>query len=144
MERQLMRQGEVSYSSIRGYRYRLEAAYVHPTKIRPAESLRVWTGHRLYLDLRPDGALEIMPDYCWDGASGPAINTADWVRASLVHDALYQLMRTGKLGIDYRAYADREMRRICIADGMSRLRANYSYLAVRWFAAWAARPEGAL
>lgn len=46
------------------------------------------------------------------------------MRGSLVHDALYQLMRMRHL--DYRAHreaADEELHDICVADGMSEVRA---------------------
>lgn len=46
-----------------------------------------------YVQLTLDGCLIVRKGYAWDGASGPAINTKSFVRPSLVHDALYQLIR---------------------------------------------------
>ena len=59
---------------------------------------------------------------------------------SLVHDALYQLLRLGLLPPECRAAADAELYRICRADGMSWIRAKLWLRAVRKFAASAASP----
>ena len=66
---------------------------------------------------------------------GPTIDTSNSKRASLVHDALYQLMREGILGRDRRKDADDLLLRICLADGMAYLRAGWIYWAVRLFGA---------
>ena len=39
------------------------------------------------------GVLTIHAGYAWDGASGPVVDTVNSIRATLVHDAVYQLMR---------------------------------------------------
>ncbi len=79
------------------------------------------------------GWLIIQKGYCWDGPSGPAIDTKDFMRASLIHDALYWLMREGLLDIKYRKAVDKLLRKICIEDGMWRIRAFWVYMAVRMF-----------
>ena len=57
------------------------------------------------------------------------------MRGSLVHDALYQLMRNGLLDRDeFRDEADSELIRICREDGMSGLRSWWVNKGVRWFA----------
>jgi len=88
-----------------------------------------------FVSLQPDGSLLINEGYAWDGASGPARDTNNIMRASLVHDALYQLGRAGKLNYSRRKAADQAFHRICLEDGMSRFRAWYVYRAVRMFAA---------
>lgn len=80
-----------------------------------------------------DGVLYISKDYAWDGPSGPSIDTKSFMRGSLVHDALYQLIREGKLAAKYKAYADTMLRCLCILDGMSKFRAWYVYQAVSKF-----------
>jgi hypothetical protein len=35
--------------------------------------------------------------YAWNGPSGPTLDTRNFMRGSLVHDALYQLMREGRM-----------------------------------------------
>lgn len=71
--------------------------------------------------------------YQWDGPSGPTIDTADWLWASLVHDALYQLGRLGQLRPAHRKLADAEMFEILKAEGMPWWRRAYSWVAVRVF-----------
>lgn len=77
--------------------------------------------------------------YQWDGTSGPTVDTKNTLRASLVHDALYQLMRMGAIPPSYRPIADRLFRRILEEDGVNYLRRWRFYLAVRIFGAKAAR-----
>ena len=83
-----------------------------------------------YINMDNEGKLSIDVGYAWDGASG-AINTANWILASLAHDALYQALRLNCLPIKYRKTADKLLMVICQVNGMSWLRAHYSYLAVR-------------
>ena len=85
-----------------------------------------------FLTLHPDGRLEIRSGYAWDGPSGPTIDTLDFMRASLAHDALYQLMRQGYIEPRYRKQADRLMRAICLADGMWQIRGWWVYVGVRY------------
>lgn len=77
--------------------------------------------------------LIILEGYAWDGASGPTIDDKTNMRGSLIHDALYQLMREGLLDRAWRKYVDRLFHQICIEDGMNRFRAWYYYRAVRIF-----------
>lgn len=86
-----------------------------------------------------DYDLEIASGYAWDGPSGPAIDTDTFMRGSLVHDALYQLMREGKLSSKYRKRADELLRTICLEDGMNPFRAWYIYHGVRLFSGYAAK-----
>ena len=64
------------------------------------------------------------------------------MRGSLVHDALYQLMRLSAL--DYKVHrrrADEILKEICLEDGMSSFGVWYVYQAVRLFAEGNARPR---
>lgn len=86
-----------------------------------------------FIELRPDNTLVINRGYAWDGASG-AFDTKSIMDASLIHDALYQLIREGKLDkYIYRKVADRVLYHRCRLDGMGWIRAQYVYLAVRIF-----------
>lgn len=119
-----------------GYKYQLAEDYSLETGIR---------AHKLidaeYIQMWPDGRLVIKEGYAWDGPSGPALDTRNFMRGSLVHDALYQLMREGRLDhADYRGQADRALRAICLEDGMSSVRAWWVYVGVRWGAGPAAEP----
>ena len=84
--------------------------------------------------------LSIKEGYAWDGPSGPTIDTKDFMRGALIHDALYQLLREGQLPKEDRKVADKVLKRTCLEDGMFPLRANVVYLAVRAFASFAADP----
>ena len=78
--------------------------------------------------------------YSWDGASGPTIDTRNSMRATLIHDVLYQAMREGGLSLMARKWADKEFLRILENDGMHWLRRWYWYLGVRWFGGPSAEP----
>ncbi len=64
------------------------------------------------------------------------------MRASLVHDALYQLMRNDELkSRTHRKAADQIFKDICKADGVSNLRASAYYKALRRYGDPPASPE---
>jgi len=77
--------------------------------------------------------LDILEGYCWDGPSGPAIDTQNFMRGSLLHDCLYQLIRDGYIIPSYRKTADIFLFKICREDGMSWIRGVWVYLGVRMF-----------
>ena len=81
-------------------------------------------GHRYHV-------LTVHAHYAWDGPSGPTFDTKTFMRGSLFHDALCQLIGEGLLDKKYRKYADQLLRQICLEDGMSKFRAWYVYMAVR-------------
>ena len=85
------------------------------------------------LKMKPDGTLIIDQGYAWDGPSGPTIDTKTFMRGSLIHDALYQLIREGVLSMPDRKRVDQILREICLEDGMARFRAWYVYKIVREF-----------
>lgn len=123
------------YRKLKPYKYKLTEEYRYQTGIEGHP------GGNAYVTLSSGGLLTMRAGYAWDGASGPTIDTPSFLRGSLVHDALYQLMREGKLGLDCRDRADRLLERICIEDGMFRFRAAYVYRAVRLFGAGNAAPR---
>lgn len=88
-----------------------------------------------------DGYLYIYKGYAWDGPSGPAIDTDNFMRGSCVHDALYQFMRMEIVAQSFRPRADKLMQEICKEAGMGRFRRWYTLRAVRRFAARAADPK---
>ena len=119
-----------------GYKYQLKEAYVLPIEIYPTTPIDIE-----YIKLGSEGTLAISKGYAWDGPSGPTIDTLTFMRGSLVHDALYQLMRDGYLENHlYREAADRILQRVCKEDGMWPLRAWWIYHGVRLFANPAANP----
>ncbi len=91
--------------------------------------------------LYKSGLLVIAPWYVSDGPSGPTKHIScflrliplvgmwlwwlfirSFIRGSLVHDALYKLIRHGLLDPSLRNWADIELLKICKEDGMSKIR----------------------
>lgn len=125
---------QACYRELHRYKYELMEPYTHHTDI---------CGHAYesrYLRLVADGILEIRGTYAWDGPSGPAPDVPCLMRASLVHDALYQLIRLEKLPFSYRDRADRILQAIARADGLSRPLAALVYWAVRLCGKSCAKP----
>lgn len=122
-----------------GYKYQLAKTYSTMVGVKPHVDALVGG----FVWLKTDGFLTIKEGYAWDGPSGPTADTPDSLRGSLVHDALYQLMREGGLDGKWREQADKELRRICLEDGMLPARAAVWYDAVRLFAGGAASPKNA-
>ncbi len=116
----------ISYKE--GYKYQLVEAYAVAIPIQPDTDIETD-----YIDLSRDGNLTIKKGYAWDGPSGPTIDTLNFMRGSLVHDALYQLMREDELeNTHHREPADRLLQEMCKQDGMSALRAWWVYQGLRF------------
>lgn len=109
------------------YKYQLEDVSVSvQTRIFPAAAIL-----EEFIILTMDGLLTVHHGYAWDGPSGPTIDTKSFMRGSLFHDALYQLMRRELLARRWKDAADRLLQQICIEDGMWKLRAWWVYQGVR-------------
>jgi hypothetical protein len=128
----------IRYSRIPRWKYRTAAEYRVDVGFFKTKAERgndyVWLGL---------GTLTIAKGYAWDGPSGPTVDTKNWMRASLVHDALYQLMREGFIDLTLRAKTDDLMYAHLREDGMSRPRARTAYYGVRIFGEKHARPRPA-
>jgi len=93
-----------------------------------------------YLGLDPSGLLYIKSGYAWNGSNWSFDKHA--MIASVVHDALYQLMRLGLLSRTvFRKPADALYRDLCIAEGMSRIGAAMRYRGLRWFGKGSTYPK---
>jgi hypothetical protein len=124
----------IAYRS--GYKYQLQDDYSIQIEAKPPAPIDTE-----YLTLTMNGLLTVKKGYAWDGPSGPTIDTPNFMRGSLVHDALYQLMRERLIDEEtYRETADRLLQKICIEDGMSSLRAWWVYQAVHFFGEPSADP----
>ncbi len=124
------------YRKLEGYKYDLVEPVRYPVNIPTRSQDR----ENAYVGVY-NGVLVIEKHYAWDGPSGPTIDTPSFMRGSLVHDALYQLMREGLIDRRYRKYADELLRKICLEDGMNKFRAWYVYRAVRIFGRWTCTPR---
>lgn len=92
-----------------------------------------------FLALWPSGKMRIYEGYAWDGPSGPAFDTPNFMTPSMVHDALYQLMRNRVIPRDpFRAMADEIMYQMCKRRGMCGARAWWCKRGVVRFGAKAA------
>jgi hypothetical protein len=125
---------KIYYRNLKTYKYELMRDYQYQTEIKVDSDVAI----QGFIILSSTGLLTISKGYAWDGPSGPTIDTKTFMRGSLVHDALYQLMRMKLLPITNKDYADRTLQQICKEDGMCRFRAWYVYWGVRLFAKSAA------
>ena len=124
----------MKYRKLKGYKYQLAESYTHDLpavfhdEICDTPFLILVNGHLL-----------IKEGYAWDGAS--KVFDFKAMEASLVHDALYQLIRTGQLQPTFRKAADQAFYAICRQAGMNRIRAWYFYRGVRWFGGGSVKPR---
>ena len=129
-----MTRGFICYRS--EYKYQLASDYKINIPIFPAEDIVTE-----FIELDTSGEMTVKNAYAWDGPSGPVIDTPENMRASLVHDALYQLMRNKELNSrTHRKTADKVFREICKEDGVSSFRANIYYKGLRRFGKPATNP----
>ena len=117
----------MKYVKRKKYKYRLYNRFFYQVDI-----IGVKMSQSSFLTLT-NGCLDIRKGYTWDGATDPAIDTANFMKASLVHDALYQLIREGVIDRDERNKCDKILQTICIQEGMSKIRAWFVYQGVKRF-----------
>lgn len=116
----------------KGYKFQLAEEARILTHIYPSEIIM---GD--YYTLQTDGVLTLAKGYAWDGASFIfCINSPYTLKATALHDALYQMIRDGA-EID-RNVADEEFRYLMIKNcpypaPLAKLRANAWYYAVKIF-----------
>ena len=119
------------------YKYQLANDYSISISIKPKSNINTD-----FISLDVHGNLLVKKGYAWDGPSGPVIDTDENMRASLIHDALYQLMRNEYLVTrTHRKAADQLFKDICKEDGISNLIASTYYKALRKFGKPAASPQ---
>lgn len=126
----------IFYRKLRKYKYQLKKEYQVKIDFKPKQNI-----DHPFISLSTEGQLTVRERYAWDGPSGPTFDTKTFMRGSLVHDALYQLMRLRLL--DYKAdrkRADQILRDMCKEDGMLALRALWVYYGVHWFGESSAAP----
>jgi hypothetical protein len=121
-----MKGDRIRYRS--GYKYQLVNDYRVQTSIMPGFDIETE-----FVELDRSGVLTIRHGYAWDGPSGPTFDTSNFMRGSLVHDALAGLMRDFYIsrGAWFTAI-NRELQKICIEDGMWRLRAAWVFIGVEY------------
>ena len=107
-----------------GYKYQLANPYSCMIPLRPPATIMV-----PFITFYMTGNLQIASGYAWDGPSGPTVDTRSAMRGSLIHDALYQLMRMRQLAGFWRDMADQIYRDTAIYDGV--MLAQSSWWGVR-------------
>ncbi len=122
-----------------GYEYQLAEDYHITISIKPKEDIDTQ-----FITLDTKGDLVVKSGYAWDGISGPVIDTDNNLRASLVHDALYQLIRQRKLSRkDHKDKADRLFKKMCKEDGVLSPIAHIYYEALKKLGNPATDPKNA-
>lgn len=111
-----------------GYRYQLAETLSHQTDIVTGSEHKTQ-----FVTLGATGLLTVASGYAWNGASGPAIQSLDTMRASLLHDACYQLIRLGYISANWKDVVDCLYRAVCLQAGMPHARAEMHYLALQQF-----------
>lgn len=126
---EIQESSSIEYGIVPPYKYVLKKDALFDTGCCPKDAI--------YADLctlHADGWLEIKAGYLWDGASGPAIDSKDFMRPSLAHDALYRLKQEGKpVPGDWKERADSLLNRLGREDGMWSWRRWWVRLSVRKF-----------
>lgn len=119
---------KIYYKELRGYKYQTTQNTYFLTPLRPTQDI-----HTEYISLFRDGTLLVKSNYCWDGPSGPTVDGKTNLRASLGHDALYQLMRANLLSIAYKDIVDEFYIQVCAEDGMCAMRRWIDLQGLRLF-----------
>ena len=104
--------GTIAYRNLRNYKYQLVKEYSLIITVCPATDIILPAQEDPFIRLKSNGELTIRAQYAWDGPSGPTIDTKNFMRGSLIHDALYQLIRERILEPQYRKHADNILRTI--------------------------------
>lgn len=93
----------------KGYKYQLKETTSFNTNFRPKENISTH-----FISVKQSGLLIINKGYAWDGPSGPTYDDELFIKASLAHDALYQLMRMSLLKTESWRRADKTLERIVL------------------------------
>lgn len=110
-----------------GYKYQTTELVTYQTNFRPSE-----IKSNRFVTLHTSGLLSIEAGYAFDGSSG-GWDSKNVMRASLIHDALCQMVNEKLIPKDYQEGIDWILREVCLEDGMSKIRAWWIYRAVRRF-----------
>jgi hypothetical protein len=120
-----------------GYKYQLAENYELKIPIKPDADI-----DSMFITLDRQGNLQVKAGYAWDGTSGPVIDTPFNLRASLVHDALYQLMREKTLSAkEDKDKADKLFKKLAKEDGVPAPVAQVYYEALKKLGKPATKPE---
>jgi hypothetical protein len=108
------------------YKFQLFETYCLKTDIIPPQYIE-----NDFISLDCAGYLTIKKGYAWDGATGVLATPKSMMRSTLVHDALYQLIREKKLSHDFKTPSDVLLRDLSHQDGMLKIIAKIVFWAVQ-------------
>jgi len=120
----------------------------HPQYKYKLVRLFTWTNHDLlsnievtspYIRIRK-GKMTLKAGYAWDGVTAYH-DRPSLMRGSLIHDAMYQLLREGLLPPSSRKLADIIYRKVIVADGTSNLLSWVMYTVLRFMGGKHAAPN---
>ena len=136
-----MEHNGIKYSKIAGFlgfgnKYRLDRDYQVKTNIKGCQITK------MFYSLSSEGMLSVQKGYLWNGPSGPTVDTKNFMRGSMIHDIVYDMLRKQLLPSWVRAEADLLLFKTCREDGMSMFRATYVYRGVANFARLSSLPGG--
>ena len=120
----------------KGYKYQLTRDFTYQLSFTIPNAIE-----QEWFSITKSGLLKAKRGYAWDGPSGPTIDTKNFMRGSLEHDILYQCIRLELLSRSYKNLADLELKKICLEDGMCKLRAWWVFKALDGFADFAIMPS---
>ena len=122
------------------YRKRKKYKYVLEKESKYNVDIPIVAFESNYLIVTNDKCLVIKKGYAWDGATG-IIDSKKFLEASLVHDALYQLMRAGKIDKRYKDDIDKMLKLFCYNAGTSKLLSWLIYMATKLFGSYFTKSE---
>lgn len=117
----------MKYRKLPKWKYQLTSPYSVQTNIVLNEDIQ-----EDFVYLHKSGIMTIKEGYAWDGATG-GIDTKNFMRGSLTHDAICQMIALKRLPQSQRLNADKLLKQICLEDGMSKLRAWWVFKSVRLY-----------
>lgn len=108
-----------------GYKYQLTRTYEVMLPFGPEKDI-----YTDWIDFGSSGRFVVRTGYAWDGPSGPTIDSKTNMRGSLEHDALFQLMRRGRLPQSFLEKANDRLIRVFDKDGMWKVRQEWYRIGV--------------
>lgn len=87
-----------------------DGTYTLDSKYTAVTLIRGWNIQTDSCTLLPNGNLVLNRGFIWDGPSGGAIDTANTMMPSAMHDCLYGLITAGELPKEARKLADKSYR----------------------------------
>jgi len=127
----------------RGFKYQTTKEWSIQTKtLGYGVAIEASSGGAPWVSLTPRGVLTIREGFCWDGPSGPTVDTPEFIAASLPHDGGFDLMRNELIPRSTKSQWDALLRDYGRQLGMGWFRTLYVWIGVKIGADFAAKPGG--